>query len=152
MDPKSARLRNRIDQVAEWRLRPAQSEVIAFGEKFRWDRCALKPTEASRDIPGTEACGVDDEISLDFRPFAPPCPQRDLAACHGAFENRGAQCDGGAGSFGIGLVGLHQRVAVDNSGAWRKERTRAADMRLKPLQTRGTDKLEIFGAVRFRSL
>ena len=76
----------------------------------------MKTAKRSGEIPGVEPGGVDHEIGFKVRGFNSAGPELNGATGYDPGEDGGMKGDCGAGSLGVGLIGLHQRMTVDNSG------------------------------------
>ena len=138
--------------MAKRRPGAGEREVVALGEIFRRDRRAIEPAQAGGNLPGVQAGGIDDEIGLEFGGFASAGSQLNLAAGYRGGDDRRAENGRAAGCVGVGLVGQHQRMAVDNPGARRKECARAMKLRLQTGQTRGADAFDSLNLIAFGAL
>src|SRR5690242_13382822 len=114
MDAESAGLRHRVNEVMEDHSRAGEAEVVPLGKKFGRDR-RMKTTQRSGEIPGAEAGGVDHEIGFKLRGFNSAGPELNGATGYDPGEDGDMKGDCGAGPLGVGLIGLHQGMTVDDS-------------------------------------
>src|SRR6185437_11226542 len=138
-----------IDEALKWGA-ARKREINAAAIVISWDRRRRNSRDAPRQRRRVKPGAVDEQIAVERHPLAAADLEREAVARDAAFEHRRTQHHAGAGILGIGLISLHQRMAVDDAGRGRMEGGDATQRRLHRARIVAVEPFEIGDARRFR--